>query len=368
MSNRPRQDSSLASLASGDALQRLLDTLEEGVLFLRDDRVAGATPAFARMRGEPAEGFGGRTLSELFTDSAGRPLADPVRADGVRLRSADGTLVPVCVRRVASDVLVVVDRSRERVLEQEVWRLSRGPSVEERRSDSECWEALLGMVEHEIRTAITVILGYTRMLLEGQAGPLAETPREFLREVQRASMRVESLLANLLEIGPGGYPVDLPLVRKLTSLPDILRSGAETVRPLAEEREVRVTLALHPEAGPLHADPDRLEQVVTNLLTNAVKFSPRGATVRVESGLEEDGQGELVWIAVRDEGPGVHPDEAKRIFRPFVRGSASEGCGVRGVGLGLAICHKIVEAHGGSIEAVPSPDGGLFRITLPLGV
>jgi nitrogen-specific signal transduction histidine kinase len=367
MSNRPGQDSSPASLTSGDVLTRLLAALEEGVLVMREGRVASANAAFARMRGASIEACVGQTLDELFTDSEGRPLADP-SPEGVRLRSSTGSLLPVTVRRASPEVLIVADRSRERTLEHEVWRLSGEIFGEPpRQSDAGCWEAVLGMVEHEIRTAVTVISGYARMLLDGHAGPLAQLQRNFLNEVQRASKRVEGLLDNLLEIGPEGQPSDVPFIRKITSLHEILQNTSEAVRPLAEERDVHITLALHPDADPLHADPARLEQVVTNLLTNAVKFAPEGSTVRVETGHEEDSTGEILWIAVHDEGPGVHPDEVREIFQPFVRGRASECCSARGVGLGLAICHRIVEAHGGSIEAVPSCDGGLFRVTLPLG-
>jgi signal transduction histidine kinase len=129
---------------------------------------------------------------------------------------------------------------------------------------------------------------------------------------------------------------------------------------------VRIALGLHPEADALRGDSGRLEQVFTNLLTNAVKFTPEGSTVHVESGLEEREEGDVLWIAVRDEGPGVHPDEADRIFQPLVRGQAAMPSAAQGVGLGLAICHRIVKAHGGSIEAVPSARGGLFRVALPV--
>ncbi len=366
MSNGSGQDSSPASLPSGDVLVLLLEALEEGVLVVREGRVASANAAFGRMRGATAEECIGRSLEELFTDSEGRPQSDP-SPDGVRLRCSEGTLVPVTVRRASPEILIVADRARMRTLEQEVWRLSGeifGDPL--RRNDADPRDALLGMVEHEIRTAITVISGYARMLLEGRAGPIVELQESFLQEVQRASTRVEGLLDNLLEIGPEGQSADLPLFPKPSSLLEILRSGAESVRPLAEERGVHIGLTLHPDADPLYADPQRLEQVVVNLLTNAIKFTARGSDVTVETGLEEDAKGEWIWIAVLVEGPGVRPEEVDRIFEPFFRGGASEQTGARGVGLGLAICHRIVEAHGGSIEAVPSPNGGLFRVTLPL--
>jgi signal transduction histidine kinase len=257
-----------------------------------------------------------------------------------------------------------MDRSRERLLEQEVWRLSRpqgaeGPSEEEQQRQEH-----LSMIEHEIRTAMTVVNGYVRMLLDDRVGALRNAQREFLDEVQRAARRVEALLDHLLEdeaIENGG---DGSLELKPVSLQEILHNATHALRPLAEERRVRLTLSLHPDTDPLHADPVGIEQVVTNLLVNALKFTPEQSTVSVETGLEAGEEGELVWISVRDEGPGVHPDEAKEVFRPFVRGRAATSSASRGVGLGLAICQRIVRAHGGSIEAVPSASGGLFRVTL----
>jgi two-component system sensor histidine kinase KdpD len=146
----------------------------------------------------------------------------------------------------------------------------------------------------------------------------------------------------------------------------MIGNAARAVRPMAEERRVHLAIGLPPEVETIRVDPVQLEQVFTNLLTNAVKFTPEGSTVHVESGLEERKGGEIVWVAVRDEGPGVGPEERDRIFEPLVRGRAAMPTGVQGVGLGLTICRRIVEAHGGLIEAVPSACGGLFRVALPV--
>ncbi len=228
-------------------------------------------------------------------------------------------------------------------------------------------QAILGVLDHEIRTPLTVVAGYARMLLDGDAGPLNETQRDFLGEVKRAARRVEILLDHLTEVGAGGDPTAIPVLRCPSSLHEIVRSSLEAVRPMAQEKGVRITVELDPDADPLEADPFRLEQVVTNLLMNAMKFTPEGSTVWVETGLADDEKGDLCWLTVRDEGPGIVPEEARTIFEPFVRGRAAREGAVQGVGLGLTICRRIVEAHGGSIEAVPARGGGVLRVTLPIG-
>jgi signal transduction histidine kinase len=223
------------------------------------------------------------------------------------------------------------------------------------------------MVEHEIRTPVTVISGYARMLLDAREGPLRDSQKEFVLAIRRAAGRVEDLLDNLLELASGTDPTSVRIRRKPTSLRRLIRGAVEAIRPRAEERRMSVALDLCPEADHVYADPVRFEQVLTNLLSNAVKFAPEGSAVRVATGLEEGGDGGVIWIEIQDEGPGIAPDESERIFEPFVRGRAAAETSVQGVGLGLAICRKIVLAHGGSVEALPSRGGALFRVTVPLG-
>ena len=117
--------------------------------------------------------------------------------------------------------------------------------------------------------------------------------------------------------------------------------------------------------APLHADELLLTQVLINLIENAVKYTPPGSPLSIEA---EEGKGRL-RLDVRDTGPGIPEGEATRIFEKFYRaGSRSSSRPTKGAGLGLAICKAIVEAHGGTIEALNNPDGGAtFRIDLPAG-
>jgi signal transduction histidine kinase len=372
--DRPdRPDRSLLEGVESRALEpelsRVIEALEEGVLVLEDARIVRVNGALARIVGSPVEKLVGQALVDLLTDAEGRPLAEASLGQTCRLRSARGDLVPVTLRPVTESVYVITDRSRERRLEGEVWRLTnrlRGLGGAEPMEDPSGAE-FFGMMEHEIRTAATVISGYTRLLLDERVGEINPTQRTFLQEASKATDRISSLLDNLLELSSLQCPTAMRVVRKPIHLHDVLRSAAEALRPMLDERRLEVALELDAPRDLVQGDFTRLEQVALNLLANAGKFSPEATRIRVTTALCDGEDGEALMVSVDDEGPGVTREERERIFRPFVQGEAAAGTTrSAGVGLGLAICRKILEAHAGSIEAVPSLGRGLFRFTLPL--
>jgi signal transduction histidine kinase len=345
-------------------VQQLIAGLEDGVVLTEGEWLAGANPALGRMLGLPAEGLVGRRTAEFFCDSEGRPLRELARSDAIRLRDRRGGLVPALVRELGSGVFLVADRSRESRLEAEVWRLSQRLCRLDQASrvpESLQGEAA-GMIEHEIRTATTAIRGYLRMLVKDQAGEINPTQRTYLRESLCATERIQALLDDLLEMATPDAPGVLRVLRKPERLGPILDAAVAATRPLLEQRRVRLKVELDVEPDEILADARRLGQVIVNLLSNATKFTPKGTEVRVATSLVELERGGFLCFSVEDRGPGVQAEEVERIFEPFVRGRLANG----GVGLGLAICRKIVEAHGGKIEAVPSLGHGLFRVLLPL--
>jgi signal transduction histidine kinase len=353
---------------SGPGVARLVEALEDGVLVTEGGRVVFANSALGRMLGSAPEEILGRHTRELFCDADGRPVPELVHSDAICLRDAQGALVPAALRRLGERAFLVLDRSRERRLEGEIWRLTqelrRGVEPAERR-DPLGGEAP-GMIEHEIRTASTVVRGYLRMLIDGKVGELNPTQRGFLKEAGRATYRILALLDDLLEISRPDDPGALRLVCKPARLHSIIRTALGAVRPLFEEREMEIDLDLEEGEVEIFVDPGRLEQVVINLLANAAKFGPEQSVVRIAtSRLELDG-GEWLCLSVQDQGAGFTEEESERGFQPFVRGQAAARVASGGVGLGLAICNKIVEAHGGTIEAVPSVGCGLVRVLLPL--
>ncbi len=217
-------------------------------------------------------------------------------------------------------------------------------------------------IEHELKTALTVVRGYLRMLSDGRGGSLDVAQQQLLEQARRQVERFGSLLEELRTVRAQSLP---PRAHKLGLLQSAIESAAAAVRPAFEERGIAIALVLDPEIPPTALDAERIEQLAMNLLLNAAKFAPPGSEVRVALDLVESREGPRALLSVADQGPGVAAHEVESIFDPYVRGAAAAAA--PGTGLGLAICREIAEAHGGSIEAVPSPSGGLFRVTLGLG-
>jgi signal transduction histidine kinase len=224
-------------------------------------------------------------------------------------------------------------------------------------------EELLTVVSHELRTPVTVISGYNRLLLSEDVGPLAPEQRRFLRESAKSCKRLDTFIGNLMEASRearGKLRLDL----RERSLEPVVLGATGFLRPLLDERGLRLELDLDP--GALHArfDTTAVDQVLTNLIGNAIRYAKAEGIVSVSTRLEtRDGQ-EFVIVGVCDDGPGVAHDDQQRIFEAYVRAGDDRQAGA--LGLGLAICKRIVEAHGGVI-GVRSQDGGgsCFEFSLP---
>jgi len=336
----------------------LLRALEEGVLRVRSGRVIEANLAMRGMleRGDVL----GVSVGELFADPGGKPLAALRTLEAARLRTPAGQLKPVSVRRATDEVFIIVDRSRERRLEEEVWALGGG-----RRNAADPLAPLASevaaLLEHELSTVYTAVRGQLRLLAERAGAALDGAQRDCLHGALRAAERGNALARNLLALARGEC-TDLTSVRKPLALHEVVRRAASLTRPALEQAGLSLELDLAAEDDRLAGDADWLEHVFVNLLTNASRFAPRGSAVQIHTSLVQLADSESLCAAVRDAGPGVAAAEAERIFEPFVRGSGASG----GMGLGLALCRRALVAHGGTIEAVPG-NGGLFRVLLPRG-
>jgi signal transduction histidine kinase len=223
-------------------------------------------------------------------------------------------------------------------------------------------EELVAIVSHELRTPLTVLAGFNRLLLSERAGPLNDEQRRFLAESERSCRRLDAFIGNLIEAARQSAKQG-PLELCEASLEATVRGVAEFLRPLLEERGLRVELRLAPEASRARFHPLRVEQVLTNLIGNAIRFAPKGSCIEVATQVLSGPAGGQVEVTVCDDGPGVPAADRERIFRPWVRGrDRHEG----GLGLGLAICKRIVEAHDGRISVDDAPGGGsCFRFTVP---
>jgi signal transduction histidine kinase len=221
--------------------------------------------------------------------------------------------------------------------------------------------ALISTVSHELRSPLTAISGYTATLLHG--GPWdQETEREFLEIVADAAEKLSRLVDSLLDAAKLEAGV-LSLEREPVRVERIAERMIAQRRPLAPHH----TLEVETDGGlPLaDADPLRVEQVLTNLVENAIKYSPDGGRIAVRL-THDQSEGALV-VRVEDQGVGISPEQAERLFERFYRVDGALARKTKGVGLGLFICKSLVAAHGGRIWVDSTPGAGSrFSFTLPL--
>jgi signal transduction histidine kinase len=218
--------------------------------------------------------------------------------------------------------------------------------------------ALVASVSHELRSPLTAITGYTDTLLHD--GPWDDTTeREFLEVVAISASRLSALVDNLLDAAT----LEAGALR-LQREPVRVERIAERV--LGHRRLLAGACTLHLETRPglplADADPLRVEQVLANLVDNAIKYSPRGGAIRVRVNSLPDGE---VVVSVSDHGLGVPAEHQAHLFERFYRAD-SGGRAIKGVGLGLFICRSLVESHGGKIWVESEPNrGSTFAFTLP---
>lgn len=220
-------------------------------------------------------------------------------------------------------------------------------------------DELFSTLGHELRGPLTTIKGSSRTLLRHGAALDPAAARQLLLDIDQEAERLHRLVDNLLELARAGVGPNA-LRSEPTALDMVIRRVVADVTPRAGARRLRVRAPSglpHPSI-----DPVRIEQVIRNLVDNAVKFSPPSGTIDIIAAV----QGDAIVVTVKDEGPGVAPEYHARVFERFFR-VEPHSTGVAGAGLGLAICKRFVELHGGRIELDSRPGhGAAFRFTLPL--
>jgi two-component system, OmpR family, sensor histidine kinase KdpD len=288
-----------------------------------------------------------------------RLLHLPLRGTGRELgvialapRDLRGLLSPEAfrlLRAFASHAALALERSALAEQAERAWLQSE---TERLRS------GLLSSVSHDLRTPLAVITGAASTLLEDDDRLDPGARREMLRSIADEAGRLNRLIANLLamtRLEAGALEVK----RSWHSLEEVVGAALHRLDPMLGGRPVRMSL---PPSLPLVAVDDvLLEQVVFNLLENAVKHAPSSTPIEIEA----RARGREVELSIADRGPGLAPGTEDRVFEKFYRGEGSRRTG--GAGLGLAICRGIVEAHGGRLRAANRLDGGaMFTLALPL--
>ncbi|HUR80420.1 MAG TPA: HAMP domain-containing sensor histidine kinase [Thermoanaerobaculia bacterium] len=218
-------------------------------------------------------------------------------------------------------------------------------------------EKFLSMVSHDLRTPLTAITGNVALVAAGVHGPVTEEQRDALQRVRNAATELLHMLEDILgfaQLESGRVPVR----PKDVNVRDAVARAEVLVRVLMEESGL--IFEVDCDGAMVHADPDRLQQVLLNLLSNAIKFTPGGGRVCVRCAID----GERALIRVEDNGIGIPADQLQRIFEPFVQLDTEKR--ERGVGLGLAISRELARAMGGELTAESTPgSGAAFILELP---
>lgn len=269
-----------------------------------------------------------------------RPVVTLTQATRVIAGGGAPPLVPVAGRDEVAELGHAFNRMTSQLAEQE----------EQRRR-------LFAGIAHELRTPLSVIQG----TLEGMLDRVVEPTPERIAGLHTQALLLGRLITDLrdLSLAQAGQ---LPLHRQIIDVAEVTRETVETLAPLADDRAVSLRIDAPDGLPRVHADPDRLRQIVLNLVENALRHTPKGGDVRI---LVQDA-GEGVRISVADTGKGIGPDDLPHIFDHFYRADPSRARSSGGTGLGLSIVKSIVEAHGGRVTVHSRAGAGsTFTVTLP---
>jgi PAS domain S-box-containing protein len=359
-----------------DKLRLLLDSVQDYAICMLSPHGVVTTwnAGGERLFGYPAEEIIGRSFAVFFSvpdREEGAPAAQLLAAEsdgrmeseGLRRRrggvafDAHVVLTPVrdAARQLRGFSLVVRDITERKRLEDDLRRRAEDLAIANRAK-----EDFLATLSHELRTPLNAMLGWTRLLRMGKLD--ATGVARALETIERNAHLQEQLISDILDVSrivTGKLRLEL----RPTDLAPLVDSTLDTLRPAADAKGVTLRARLQ-GAGAVLGDPDRLQQVIWNLIVNAVKFTPTGGSVVVSL----DRQGTSAVVTVTDTGEGIASDLLPYIFDRFRQGDASVTRPHGGLGLGLSIVRHIVELHGGRVDvhSAGPGQGATFSVMFPI--
>ncbi|MBZ0277906.1 MAG: PAS domain-containing sensor histidine kinase, partial [Anaerolineae bacterium] len=257
-------------------------------------------------------------------------------------------------------------------------RLFAFHDVSPERAASRLRANFISRVSHELRTPLTSIQGFADFILQSSGDKLPDLAREYTEIILTSAKHLNAMFSEIIDLARADVG-EMKLNRVETHLPDLIIETVAMLEMHYKPRRQQVIMELDDDAPPVLVDMNRVRQVLNNLLTNAIKYSPPETTIRVKLQVVESAEHLLedvpagivtpaLLVTVADQGPGLATDETDKVFTPFYRTAAARASRTEGTGLGLAVARSIIELHQGKIWAEPKKRGrsvSRFHFTLP---
>jgi signal transduction histidine kinase len=293
-------------------------------------------------------------LSYFASRTVFTPLSDLLR----KMKNfKDGTAKLFPVSKVTDDISYLDSQFYEMA--------TQSPKTTEFQDLDRAKTDFISVVSHELRTPMTAVKGSLSLILTTEQDQLSNETKEILGIAEKESDRLIRLINDILDLTKMETQ-QLPLDKKWFDLESVVQSAVEGMQGLFEVTKVRAEIVKPPKPIKAFFDHDRVQQIITNLMSNAVKFSPSGSVITISYAPHPNLQSKGVCIRVKDCGQGIKKDDMDHIFEKFRSTDSGRSKIIKGTGLGLPICKALVEQHGGEI-AVQSTEGkgSTFYFTLP---
>jgi signal transduction histidine kinase len=340
-----------------DKLNQIFRFLHEPVAICsRDDRIVLASQVFLSLMRMPREVANFRSMTEVLQtlqvpDESIAALMQGSREEIRITITVDGEATYLTGRSAP----IRLDAGEEALAY--IFRdITREVETERMKADFH------SMIAHDLRSPMSVIQGYVALMASGKTGQVNDTQAEFLQSIGRKITEMTALLNDFLDMSKmdAGF-VNLKCGE--TDLGAVVSEVASDLGPMAESRDIDLRIDLPDARVAIHADPLRLTQILRNVVSNAIKYNVEGGWIRISVAPD----GGVARVGIADGGIGMTEAELAVLFQPYTRGAAQRT--IKGVGLGVVIVKKLVEAHGGEVNVVSEPGRGtLFSFTMPLAV
>jgi PAS domain S-box-containing protein len=327
-----------------------------------DNRIEWCNPGFEAMTGYTLEQIRGKNTTELLfcDDTPAETLAEVKQS----MRDKQSlSLEMIWLRKTGQPFWISLEAHPVCDVNGSLIRyVSLGFDITERKRSAQMKSDFVSMVSHELRTPLTVITGTIEALRDGIAGPMPELADELLTMGGRNCASLETLIDDLLDVNQLEAGV-VTLNSRQIVIKSLLLEVQQSMESIAEDAQVKLSIDSACDSLRVFSDPDRLNQVMTNLIGNAIKFSPRDSTVTISCETRDD----QARIVVTDQGGGISHEFEPKLFEMFTRDPAVEASGKEGFGLGLCISKGLMDRMGGQIGfETPENGGASFWVELPL--